>query len=156
MLTLNNSLYFISRHFKQFSVPKVVMSEHYMSVGGWYDWNVKCIICIDDQEIYNENGIIVIANDIICPVENLILHEYRHHLQFNLHGYWPVPDYPNGESLDDYNKNCIFEIDARLSSTSLGLDDWCSDYWKINKTSRHNALQLPTTSYLTRLNKSTG
>ncbi len=156
MLTLSNSLYFVSRHFKQFSVPKVVITETYSSCNAWYDWNINLAIEIDDQEVYNKNGIIVLSSELNwnkhpLPIETLLLHEYRHHLQFTLNGYWSVPDWLNGESLEEYNRLNVFERDARLFEVSLGKLDEFTDEFKTVKVDRSYMLNLPSKKFLNSL-----
>lgn len=154
MLTLNNSLYFVSKHFKQFSVPKVIVCEYdYIKCTGYYDWNHRTVSEIDDKEIYNDNGLIVLSSDLTygsdkLPIETLLLHEYRHHLQFMLNGYWTVPDYANGESTVDYHKSNIYEQDARLFEVSLGKLDEFTDEFKTVKIDRSYMLNLPSKKFL--------
>lgn len=151
MLTLNDSLYFISRHFKQFSVPRVVITETLLDNRPYYGWNIDFIYEIDDQEVYNDKGLIVIPANITYDLESTILHEYRHHLQFNIHGHWLVPDWQNGHELDYYNHNSVFEKDSRLFEVSLGRLDEFTDEFKTPKVNRYHMLNLPTRSFLSKL-----
>ncbi len=102
---------------------------------------------IDDSEIFNDRGIIVISSSTLLPEETLILHEFRHSLQFELNERRDVPDFQNGESLDDYNQN-MFEKDARLFEVALGFHDSFTDSFSTPKLSQSPMLSLPIPKFL--------
>lgn len=151
MLTHSTSLNWLTRHFKAYTCPLVVIEEFPPSgINGYFDWNIGVVSKIDDSEIFNQNGIIVLSYYTTSSEETLILHEFRHSLQFQLNGYWHVPDYMNGESLEDYNETS-YEKDARLFELSLGMLSSITDYFCTPKISRSDMLVLPTPKFLSSL-----
>lgn len=148
MLTYSTSLNWLTRHFKAYSCPLVVIEESpQTAIYAYFDWNIGTIAQIDNSEIFNERGIIVLSYHANLSEENLILHEFRHSLQFELNGMWDVPDFKSGESLEDYNQNA-FERDARLFEVSLGFLDSFTDEFSTPKISRSIMLSLPTPKFL--------
>lgn len=148
MLTHSSSLNWLTRHFKAYSCPLVVIEECENNIyNGYFDWDIGTAVQIDNSEIFNDHGIIVLSSSILIPEETLILYEFRHSLQFQLNGYWHVPDYENGESLEDY-KQISFDKDARLFEVSLGFLDYYTDYFSTPKVPRSEMLFLPTPKFL--------
>lgn len=150
MLLHSRSLHWIARHFKAFSCPIVMIAEEPLSVSAYYDWDINQVVELDGNEIYNENGIIVIASDCQVTEETVILHEYRHHLQVALNGKWPVPNWSEGESTEDYNQ-CCYERDARLFERSIGFLDDFTEAHRTPKLDRTTMLSLPTPEFLARI-----
>lgn len=148
MLTHSTSLNWLTRHFKAYSCPLVVIEESQNNIyDGCFDWNIGTIAHIDNSEISNDHGIIIISYHTSEPEETIILHEFRHSLQFQLNGYWDVPDYMSGKSLEGYNET-TYEKDARLFELSLGIPRSLTDYFYTPKISRSNMLSLPTPKFL--------
>lgn len=151
MLTHSTSLNWLTRHFKGFGCPRIIISEDpNLCVDAYYDWYWGGVSEVDGQEVWNESGLIVLSAYTDLPEKTLILHEYRHHLQFQLYGRWPIPDWQEGDSLDDYN-NCCFERDARLFEVSLGSIDGFTDGFQVPSVSRQIMLSLPTVGFLSSL-----
>jgi hypothetical protein len=148
MLIHSTSLNWLTRHFKGYRCPIVLIAESLIQCDAYYDWNIGSISQIDDSEIFNERGIIVISHNVTLPEETLILHEFRHSLQFELNGFWDVPDYVNGESLEEYNSQSVYEKDARLFQYALGFCDHVADFFSTPKFSRSDMLSLPTPKFL--------
>lgn len=146
MMILKNEINWLTRHFKNYSIPLVVYNSQPDWWAGCYEWPSAKRLELNGYSFDRTRGIIVLGR--FGMDQCTIAHEYRHHLQYMRYGTWYVPEnIGEDENVKNaYYNNCRFEHDAIRFETYWGIDKISERYIRalnLTKMSRSETLNIP-------------